>query len=77
MRRALSDLRRRRPELNIFEVDSARDLALVQEFEVFHLPSLFLYHAGRFHAPLHSEPDAESLSKAIHACLSLSAEEAP
>lgn len=35
-----------------FEVDAGLDQALAQEFELFHLPALFLFVDGEFHRPL-------------------------
>jgi thioredoxin 1 len=77
MRRSLIELRHTRPEWHIFEVDSQRDIALTREFEVFHLPSLFLFHDGNFHGQLHSEPLPRQLLASIAARLSQPAEEAP
>ena len=37
--------------LQLFEVDAQQDMALTREFEVFHLPSLFLFLDGHYHAP--------------------------
>ena len=42
--------------IRVFEVDAGTDQALVESFEVFHLPALFLYQDGAYHAPLEVEP---------------------
>ncbi|MGM0594633.1 MAG: thioredoxin family protein [Pseudomonadota bacterium] len=63
--------------LHLFEVDAQQDMALTREFEVFHLPSLFLFRDGQFHAPLHAEPTPTALLSAIDAALAAEALEAP
>ena len=63
--------------LTIFEVDAQQDMALTREFEVFHLPALFLFQDGRFHAPIHSEPALPSLFAAIDSALAGEPQEAP
>lgn len=65
------------PELPVFEVDAERDPALVREFEVFHLPALFLYRAGAYHCQLHCGSAPAAISAAVAAALALPAEEAP
>jgi len=63
--------------LTIFEVDAQQEMALTREFEVFHLPALFLYRDGQYHAPIHAEPQAASLLAAIEAALLQPPHEAP
>lgn len=63
--------------IHLFEVDAQQDQALTREFEVFHLPALFLFKNGHYHAAIHAEPLAASLKEAIDAALSAAAEEAP
>jgi thiol-disulfide isomerase/thioredoxin len=63
--------------LNLFEVDAQQDLALTREFEVFHLPSLFLFKDGQYHAPIHAEPLPHSLLAAVEAALAAPPCEAP
>lgn len=64
-------------EWRFFEVDAAIDLALTREFEVFHLPSLFLFTNGQFHAPIHAHASAQAIEAAIHSALAEPAQEAP
>lgn len=66
-----------RPEIHVFKVDAGMDLALTEEFNVFHLPSLFVYHNGQYHAPLQCEARLELLDAAIKKVLAAPAEEAP
>jgi len=61
----------------LFEVDAQQDMALTREFEVFHLPALFLFRDGHYHAPIHSEPLPHSLIAAMEAALAGEAQEAP
>lgn len=42
-------------DLQIYLINAEEEIGLVNEFEVFHLPSLFLYHNGNFHSPLHTQ----------------------
>lgn len=63
--------------LSLFEVDAGRDEALSREFEVFHLPTLFVFRDGEFHAPLQAEASPESLRRALAEVLAAPAEEAP
>lgn len=53
------------PSVNLYVVDAAQEMALTNEFEVFHLPALFLYNNGHYHAPLECVADLESISNRI------------
>jgi thioredoxin-like negative regulator of GroEL len=70
-------LARQDPQLHLFEVDAQRDTALVREFEVFHLPSMFLFKDGHFHCALHSPANPDALRRHIDLALAAPAEEAP
>ena len=63
--------------IRIFEVDAETEMALTNEFEVFHLPALFLYKDGRYHAPLQSVASLEAIDQAITQLISMPAEEMP
>lgn len=63
--------------VQVYQVDAEKEQGLVKEFEVFHLPSLFLYVDGHYHAPLHSEPVLEKLLHAISLAAAAPAQEAP
>lgn len=73
----LSQLTQKHPEFNVFKVDAGQDQALTEEFDVFHLPSLFLYHEGQYHSPLQSEARLETLEDTIRESLEQPAEEMP
>ena len=62
---------------HLYKVDVQTSTALAREYEVFHLPSLFLFVDGRFHAPLHAEPMQEKFSAALDSALSEPAHEEP
>lgn len=64
-------------DVQLFEVDAERDMALTREFGVFHLPAMFLFRDGEFHCELHGEAQAEKLRVAIDTALARPAEEAP
>jgi len=64
-------------DLRLFEVDAGDDMALTREFEVFHLPAMFLFRDGEFHCELHSEAQPQRLRAAIDAALITPAGEAP
>lgn len=60
-----------------YVVDVQTATALAREYEVFHLPSLFLFVDGHFHAPVHAEATPEKLASAIQTALDLPAHEEP
>ncbi|UCH53977.1 MAG: thioredoxin [Pseudomonadota bacterium] len=77
-RGVLADYRVQRAHaLQIFEVDAVRDSALIREFGVYHLPALYLYRDGHFHAELRAEAHPAKLHAAIETQLIAPAEEAP
>ena len=65
------------PEMQIFEVDAQESMALANEYEVFHLPSLFLFKGGLFHCAVHCEANLEKLYTTIETALQAPAEEEP
>lgn len=73
----LDQLQQQRDDLSIYRVDAQQDQALVSEYEVFHLPALFLFKNGHYHAAIHSEARLTSIEQAISSANSAAAEEAP
>jgi len=73
----LEQFSRQRPDISIYKIDAGLDQALTEEFDVFHLPSLFLYHNGVYHSALQSEANIVALELAISKALKLPAEEMP
>ncbi len=63
--------------MTVFAVNAERDAGLEREFEVFHLPGMFLYHSGAFHCETHGEARAKKLRYAIVSALKIPAGEAP
>lgn len=63
--------------MHLFEVDAQQEMGLTREFEVFHLPALFLFLDGHYHAPIHAEPRVQSLLDAIEAAADAAPQEAP
>lgn len=63
--------------LNLFEVDAQREMALCNEFEVFHLPAMFLFNNGEFHAEVLAEPLPHAILAAVETLLAAPAQEAP
>ncbi|MBB5019850.1 thioredoxin-like negative regulator of GroEL [Chitinivorax tropicus] len=61
----------------LFKVDVQQDPAIGQEFGLFHLPALFIYQHGQFHAALHCSLTAAAFDDALRKCLGKPAEEAP
>ncbi len=64
-------------EFSAFEVKADKATALVNEFNVFHLPSMFLYQEGFFHCELQAQAHPRKLMEAIELALSKPAEEEP
>lgn len=61
----------------VFEVDAGIDQALAREFDLFHLPALFVFVNGAYHRPLQCAADLHALRAALTAALAAPAEEAP
>ncbi len=61
----------------LFAVDAEIDTALVREFEVFHLPALFVFRDGHYHGRLEAPPRLPLLRAALDARLAADPEEAP
>ena len=77
LRQVLHEVRRRVPDWQVFEVDAQRDPALANEFEVFHLPTIFLFQNGLFHRQLETEARTEAIISATRSALRQPAWEAP
>ncbi len=60
-----------------FEIKADKAAALVNEFGVFHLPSMYLYKDGEYHCELHAEAITAKLIEAIELALTKPAEEEP
>lgn len=58
-------------------IDAGNNGGLVQRYEVFHLPALFLVRNGHFHGALRSSLRRDDLIQALDRALSRPAEELP
>lgn len=65
------------PEIALFYVDVQQSTALARQYEVFHLPTLFLFKDGQYHAKVECEMNAEALRRAIALALAQPPEEEP
>lgn len=63
--------------LVIFEVDAHESMALANEYEIFHLPALFLFKEGEFHSALNCEANLDRIHQAITGALQGPAQEEP
>ncbi|MBZ0090753.1 MAG: thioredoxin family protein [Sulfuricellaceae bacterium] len=63
--------------VRLFKVDVQASTALAREYEIFHLPALFLFREGRYHAPLACQPTPEAIRQALAQALAQPAEEEP
>jgi thiol-disulfide isomerase/thioredoxin len=77
LRGVLREVTVREPGWLVFEVDAQRDPALANEFEVFHLPTVFLFNKGEFHCQLEAEAGTVAIISATRSALLQPAGEAP
>lgn len=77
LRGVLREVRRREPAWRIYEVDAERDAALTNEFEVFHLPTVFLFNDGNFHCQLQAEAGPSAIISATRSALQQAPQDAP
>ena len=61
----------------LFKVDVQQATALARQYALFHLPALFLYRNGQFHAELHCAVTPVALQQAINDALAKPAQEEP
>ena len=60
-----------------YEIKADKASALVNKFEVFHLPSMYLYSDGEYHCELQAEASPAKLIEAIDVALKKEPEEEP
>lgn len=73
----LVEYQQRDPEIQLYEVDVERDQALAAEFSVFHLPALFLYRDGHYHAQVECEATLSTLDSTLAELLKQPPQELP
>ena len=76
-KRLLGELLQLRDDIHVFQVDAEQNMALSHEYELFHLPAIFLFVDGEFHCELQSEARLTHLQAALEVALNSPAEDAP
>ena len=62
---------------HFFEVDVARDTGAARYFGIFHLPTIYLYHNGHFHAELQCAARRDIIQSTVDRLFDLPAQEEP
>lgn len=62
---------------HFYEVDVALETGMARYFDIFHLPTIYLYRDGQFHAELQAEARVETIQRAAHALLAAAPQEEP
>lgn len=73
----LQELQKVRADIHIYRVDAQESSALAQEYAIFHLPALFVFVDGQFHAPLQCEARLATLQTSVASLLATPALDAP
>jgi thioredoxin 1 len=60
-----------------YEVDASEATGAARYFGIFHLPTVYLYRDGQFHAELQCEARRDSIRTAAHSLLAKPAQEEP
>ena len=60
-----------------YEVDVSEATGVARYFGIFHLPTMYLYRDGQFHAELQCEARQGAIRQAVHALLAAPAQEEP
>ena len=61
----------------LFEVDVSRATGIARYFGIFHLPAIYLYQAGHFHADLQCEARESCIRETAVALLAAPAQDEP
>ena len=61
----------------LFKVDVQQSTGLARAYEVFHLPALFLFVDGHFHAQIESEVTPPKMRAALEAALAAAPQDEP
>ena len=62
---------------HFYEVDVAMATGMARYFGIFHLPTIYLYRDGHFHAELQAEARADAILMAVRGLLAAPAQEEP
>ena len=60
-----------------YEVDVSEATGVARYFDIFHLPTIYLYRDGQFHAELQCEARPDSIRQATHELLNTAAQDEP
>jgi thioredoxin-like negative regulator of GroEL len=60
-----------------YEVDVSEATGVARYFDIFHLPTIYLYRDGRFHAELQCEARRETIRQTVHQLLAAPAQDEP
>ena len=60
-----------------YEVDVSASTGVARYFDIFHLPTIYLYRDGLFHAELQCEARPDSIRQATHQLLNSAAQDEP
>lgn len=61
----------------LFEVDVSEATGVARYFGIFHLPTVYLYRDGQFHAELQCETRRDSIRRAVQSLLAAPAQDEP
>lgn len=61
----------------LYKVDVQQNMGLARAYEVFHLPALFLFVDGHYHAQISSELTPPKMRMALETALALAPQEEP
>ncbi len=76
-RKLLVDFESTHDGVAVWEVDAGRDMGITQEFNVYHLPALFLFRDGQYQRPIQVEARVHALDRWLRDHAQLPAEEMP
>lgn len=62
---------------NLFEVDVSEATGVARYFDIFHLPTIYLYRDGHFHAELQCEARPAAIRETAAGLLNAAAQEEP
>ena len=62
---------------HLFEVDVGEATGVARCYGIFHLPTVYLYRDGRFHAELQSEARQESIRREAQSLLAAAPQDEP
>jgi thioredoxin 1 len=61
----------------LFEVDVSEATGVARYFDIFHLPTVYLYRDGRFHAELQCEARPDAIQQAVQSLLAAPPQDEP